>query len=80
MPKDGDLLTPALLRKRAGLTQRRVAETLNKKVTTISDWERGTVQPRLSFTEVKRLMELYDCTLDELIEAFENPDRAKPAV
>lgn len=72
MPEDGELLTPALLRKRAGLTQRRVAELLNKKVATISDWERGVAQPRLSFSEVKALMELYQCSLDELIEAFES--------
>ncbi|NJL87578.1 MAG: helix-turn-helix transcriptional regulator [Leptolyngbyaceae cyanobacterium SM1_1_3] len=75
MPENGEPLNPLLLRKRSGLTQRQVAETLGKRVTTISDWERGATQPRLSLSEVKALMTLYQCSLDELIEAFET-DRA----
>ena len=60
------------LRKRAGLTQRQVAIALDKKVATISDWERGVTNPRLTFSETKRLMEIFGCTLDELIESFES--------
>ncbi|MBW4421561.1 MAG: helix-turn-helix transcriptional regulator [Myxacorys californica WJT36-NPBG1] len=64
-------LTPVTLRKRANKTQRQVAEAIGRKVTTISDWERGKTRPHLSFSEVKRLMELLECNIDELIEAFE---------
>lgn len=67
-------LTPVDLRKRANKTQRQVAEFLGRKVTTISDWERRKTKPQLSFSEVKHLMAFLDCTLDELIEAFEVGD------
>ncbi|NET37396.1 MAG: helix-turn-helix transcriptional regulator [Cyanothece sp. SIO1E1] len=64
-------LTPMRLRERAGLTQRQIAEALGKTVGTVSAWERYTKKPRLSFAETKQLMELLQCTLDELVEAFE---------
>ncbi|MGB6301549.1 MAG: helix-turn-helix transcriptional regulator [Rivularia sp. (in: cyanobacteria)] len=59
------------LRERVGLTQRQVSVALDKRQGTISDWERGITSPRLTLKEVKELMHLYDCTLDELVEAFE---------
>jgi len=59
------------LRKRSGLTQREVAAALNKRTATISEWERGITYPNLTFTELKALMELYQCSLDDLIEAFD---------
>lgn len=64
-------LDPVTLRKQANKTQRQVAEAIGRKVTTISDWERGKTKPHLSFSEVKKLMELFNCTIDDLIEAFE---------
>ena len=71
MAEESQLLTPVSLRKRANKTQRQVAEAIGKKVATISDWERGKTRPQVGFSEVKRLMEVLDCSLDELIEAFE---------
>lgn len=59
------------LRKRANKTQREVATAIGKKVATISDWERGKTRPQVCFSEVKKLMEVLNCDLDELIEAFE---------
>lgn len=72
MTETSDKLTAVSLRKRANKTQRQVAEELGKKVGTISDWERGKTKPQLSFSEVKKLMDFLGCTLDELIQAFEN--------
>lgn len=71
-----DRLTPAELRNRAGLTQEEAAIALRKSVGTISKWERFEKRPRLSFSEVKRIMLVYGCSLDDLIEAFDrvNPD------
>jgi transcriptional regulator with XRE-family HTH domain len=70
--EEGDIpLTPVILRQRTKKTQRQLAQALGKKVTTISDWERGVKKPRLTFSEVKLLMKELDCSLDELIEAFE---------
>ncbi|NJL41101.1 MAG: helix-turn-helix transcriptional regulator [Leptolyngbyaceae cyanobacterium RM2_2_4] len=75
MSEGDEPLTPVSLRKRAKKTQRQVAEALGKKVTTISDWERRKTKPQLSFSEVKQLMEFLNCTLEELIEAFEGNAR-----
>ena len=66
-------LTPVALRLRAGLTQREVATALNKKVATISDWERLVKYPKLTFSEILTLIALYNCTLEELAEAFDAP-------
>jgi transcriptional regulator with XRE-family HTH domain len=71
MKEDKSQLTPMKLRERVGLTQRQVSVALDKRQGTISDWERGITSPRLTLKEVKELMHLYDCTLDELVEAFE---------
>lgn len=74
--KNSEEITPVGLRIRAGLTQRKVAERLNKRTQTISDWERGTRKPQLTFTETFMLMRLYKCSLEELIIAFDkkSPD------
>lgn len=60
------------LRERVGLTQRQVSVALDKRQSTISDWERGVSSPRLTLKEVREILSLYNCTLDELIEAFES--------
>ena len=71
MRNDKSQLTPMKLRERVGLTQRQVSVALDKRQSTISDWERGITSPRLTLKEVQELMQLYNCTLDELVEAFE---------
>ena len=67
-------LSPVELRQRAGLTQMQVAIALGKQPSTISDWERGVKSPRLSFTEVLKLMAVYKCSLQELAIAFDRTD------
>lgn len=54
-----------------GLTQRQVAQALDIRESTISDWERRVSIPHLPLSKTKRLLELYQCSLEELIEAFE---------
>ncbi|AFY43643.1 helix-turn-helix transcriptional regulator [Nostoc sp. PCC 7107] len=63
-------LTPMSLRKRVGLTQRKVAQELDIRSQTVGDWEKGGV-PHLTPSKMKRLCEIYQCSLDDLIEAFE---------
>ncbi|MEM9925628.1 MAG: helix-turn-helix transcriptional regulator [Cyanobacteria bacterium P01_D01_bin.50] len=58
------------LRKRAGLSQRQVAQAIDVQTQTIGRWEQG-VTPRLTPSQIKKLLELFDCSLDDLIEAFE---------
>jgi transcriptional regulator with XRE-family HTH domain len=54
------------LRLKSGKTQRQVSLELNIKTQTLSDWERGLKQPRLSIFQTLRLCELYDCSLSDL--------------
>lgn len=64
-------LTPAQLRQRIGLTQFQLAIELGKTPSTIAKWEAGTTVPTGKPSDIKRLCEVYQCTLDELITAFE---------
>jgi transcriptional regulator with XRE-family HTH domain len=66
---DDQAVTLKMLRERSGLTQRQIAEALGVTTTTIGTWERGEKEPRPSFLQVKILIELLNCTLDELVEA-----------
>ena len=65
---DGQL-TLAKLREQAGLTQRQLADALGVTITTISNWERGAKEPNLNFAQVKRVTEILQCSLDDLVEA-----------
>lgn len=62
-------LTLAELRKRAGLTQRKLADILDVTIKTVSAWERGEHEPCLTLTQTKRLVDGLQCSLDELIVA-----------
>ncbi len=62
------VLTPVLLRKRVKLTQRQVSDLLGVRESTISEWERGISSPHLLL--VPKIMQIYDCTADEVIHAF----------
>lgn len=69
MIEKSERLTLAELRRRAGLTQRQIAEILDVTVTTVSSWERGTQVPRLTFAQVEKLMNALDCSIHDLVEA-----------
>lgn len=69
MSQKKDQLTLAKLRKRAGLTQRKLADALNVTIKTVSAWERGVGEPHLTISETQRLMDILQCTFEELLEA-----------
>jgi transcriptional regulator with XRE-family HTH domain len=69
MTAEDSQLTLAELRDRAGLTQRQLADALGVTVTTISNWERRTKEPTMNFAQVKKMTEVLQCSLDELVEA-----------
>ncbi len=73
MSEKKDQLTLAKLRKRAGLTQRKVADALGITNKTVSEWERGIGEPHLTIAETQRLMEVMQCTFEELLEATSQP-------
>jgi DNA-binding transcriptional regulator YiaG len=64
-------VTPMHLREGAGLTKIQLAIALGLSVRTINDWEQKRSQPRLVPSQLKQMMSVYQCTLDELIAAFE---------
>lgn len=70
MSNESEPLTPMKLRERAGVTQRQVAIALDKTTTTVSHWETRRKSPELHPSEVLQLQRLYQCTIDDLLEAF----------
>lgn len=65
--KNSDSMALKDLRKKAGLTQTQVAEKLNVGQATVSEWENGVSQIKLSY--LSSLASLYDCKISELINA-----------
>ncbi|WP_309143876.1 helix-turn-helix transcriptional regulator [Oscillatoria sp. HE19RPO] len=78
MEENQDLLTFMKLRERVGLTQRELAQYMGVTVTTISAWENGRHEPKLTIQQMKRLMEILDCSLEDLAEAVQNANRKNP--
>ncbi|QYO62450.1 helix-turn-helix domain-containing protein [Leptolyngbya sp. 7M] len=62
-------LTLVQLRQRVGLTQQDLADAIGVTQKTISIWEKGSVEPKLSLRQTKILMDVLNCTFDELVEA-----------
>lgn len=73
---DPGSLTPVTLRKKMGLTQTQLAQRLGIRQKTVSDWERGLSLPTLPLSKVRLMMEVFNLSLDELIEIFEKPRSA----
>jgi transcriptional regulator with XRE-family HTH domain len=63
------------LRLKEGITQHEVAVALNIRSQTVSLWERGMKEPYLSFRQTTTLCKLYNCTLEDLLEAFDETAR-----
>lgn len=67
-----NLLTPVWIRKRANKTQRQIAVELGTTESVVSKWERGVTVPHPSLIDIPKYCQAYDCSLEELIEAFSN--------
>jgi transcriptional regulator with XRE-family HTH domain len=74
MSDGNDQLTFADLRKRAGLTQRQLADAMGVTVKSVSAWERGVVEPRLTFSEIQQLTEILGCSFQDLVNATNQRD------
>lgn len=60
------------LRHKTNLTQRQLAEALDVTVTTISSWENARHEPKLTFSQIKVLMNVLNCTFEDLVNDVEN--------
>lgn len=52
------------------MTQRQASELLGVRPQTVSEWERGVSMPNVLM--LPRIVEVYQCTADEVIIAFRN--------
>ncbi|EKU97339.1 putative transcriptional regulator [Leptolyngbya sp. PCC 7375] len=57
-------------REELGLTQRDIGQTLGKTDQTISNWETGIYEPKMTPREFKRLCEVLQWSLDDIPEDF----------
>jgi len=72
MTEESNQVTLMKLRNRAGLTRRQVAAELEVTEKTIYVWETSPNPPRLTVAQVQRLIEILNCSIEELVEATEN--------
>jgi transcriptional regulator with XRE-family HTH domain len=68
---------PKVLRKKAGLTVRAVAQALDVTITTVTRWESGSSTPTLSLRQTITLINLYGCSLDQLDRSFTKARRER---
>lgn len=60
------------LRHKTNLTQRQLAEALNVTIPTISAWENLRHQPKLTFSQIKLLMNILNCSFEDLVNDVED--------
>ncbi|MEQ8998125.1 MAG: helix-turn-helix transcriptional regulator [Coleofasciculus sp. B1-GNL1-01] len=60
-------------REKLGLTQRDIALALGKTVQTISNWETGIYEPKMTPREVKALCRLLKWSLEDMPDEFGIP-------
>lgn len=65
------------LRERVGLKTMEVAIRLNKSEATVRFWESGRSIPTFDPREIPCVLEVYQCTLDELIAAVDETDKKR---
>lgn len=57
------------LRQRSGKRAEEIAAELGVAMSTVRNWEQLRTVPRMTPASLKRLMEVYNCTFDELVQA-----------
>lgn len=75
-----NLVTPVWIRKRAKKTQRQIAVELGTTESVVSKWERGITVPHPALIDIPLYCRAYDCSLEELIEAFSNAYNRRQAL
>jgi DNA-binding transcriptional regulator YiaG len=54
------------MRRELGLTQKDVADALGVTVQTVSNWEVGRAEPKLTIRQFKKLLEVLQCSVNEI--------------
>lgn len=58
------------LRRARNLTQKQIADALGVTVQTVSNWEVGRAEPKLTIRQVKALLRVLQCSIDDLPDDF----------
>ena len=61
-------------RKSLGLTQREIAAAVGVTVQTVSNWETGLYQPKLTLPQTLKLSQILQTDLSDLVEIFKPLD------
>lgn len=69
MPEDNLLVQ---MRKSCNLTQKQVADYVCVTDQTVSNWETGRSEPKLTANQTLALCQILQCSLEELVEAVQN--------
>lgn len=57
------------LRLRSGKKAEEIAVELGVAVSTVRNWDQLKTAPRMTPSGIKRLMQVYNCTFEELVKA-----------
>lgn len=60
------------IRKARGMTQKQVAERLERSVSTYQDWELGRRNPKLS--SLLKISKVFGCNINDLIDIQKNKE------
>lgn len=71
MTNQSDQVSLMDLRNRANLTRREVAAALGVTEKTIYVWETSAKTPKMTVAQVQKLIELLNCSMEELVQATE---------
>ncbi|MBG1262891.1 helix-turn-helix transcriptional regulator [Nostoc sp. BAE] len=63
------------LREKAGLRTVDVASKLGIAESTVRNWDIGRHTPRLPIEDIPKFLEVYKCTLEEVVEAAKESKR-----
>lgn len=63
------------LRERAKKRAEEIAVELNVAVSTVRNWDQLRNMPRMTPLSLKKLMAVYDCTFEELVQAEQEMEK-----
>jgi putative transcriptional regulator len=63
------------LRLRANKRAEEIAADLGVAISTVRNWEQMKFVPRMTPKDMKKLMNCYNCTFEELVEAEEEMEK-----
>lgn len=70
MSSEATGVTLVELRRKAGVTQKELADTVGVSETSVRNWEHGREEPRLFIWQVKAMCQSLQCSLDDLPDRF----------